>query len=349
VRRLSSAVPFLLAVLGTFTAACSATPRTDGGEERVIERVGLAMGSELRLTAFTSDATAAATAFNAVLDEFDRLDHLLSVWKPGSDVQRVNEAAGLEAVHVGPDLLDVLEAARQVSEWTDGKFDVTFAALADVWKFDHDQDNTVPTREQIEARRPLIDYRNVIVDRSAATVFLAQKGMRIHLGGIGKGYAVDRAARLLRNRGLTNFMIQSGGDLYVAGLLNGQPWRLGIADPRDPSKTFGTLDLSDGTFSTSGDYERAFLKEGRRYHHLLDPATGEPARGCRSVTIVANSPLLADGLSTGVFILGPERGMALVERLPDVEAVIISSRNEVLVSSGLRGRFHQLSTPTDGP
>jgi FAD:protein FMN transferase len=334
----------LVALFGWLTGCGPADPNGD----RLAERIGLAMGSELKVQALTSDPAAAASAFAAIFAEFDRLDAQLSVWKDGSDVLRVNAAAGIEPVAVGDDLIEVLRTARQVSEWTGGKFDVTFGALADVWKFDHDQDGTIPTRDEIDARRPLIDYTAIVVDEAAHTVFLRRKGMRMHLGGIGKGYAVDHAARILRDRGFRNFMIQSGGDLYVGGLLRGVPWRLGIADPRQPAATFGTVDLSDGTFSTSGDYERAFIKNGVRYHHIVDPATGEPARGCRSVTIVSNSPVLADGLSTGVFILGPEKGMALVERLPDVEAVIVTDKNEVLVSSGLRGKFRQIAAPTDG-
>ena len=155
---------------------------------------------------------------------------------------------------------------------------------------------------------------------------------------------------ILRRAGLRDFMIQAGGDLYVAGRKNGRPWRLGINDPRGPAgRSFATVDLTDATFSTSGDYARFFIKDGIRYHHLLDPATGQPARGCRSVTIVADSPLVADGLSTGVFILGPAAGMALIERLPHVEGVIVTAKNEVLVSSGLRDRFILLAQPTDAP
>lgn len=312
-------------------------------------RTGLAMGSQLTLQTFTRDPAAADTAFAALLAEFERLDAALSVWKPGSDIGRVNEAAGAHPVRVGADAMAVLSAARQISEWTHGKFDVTFGALSDVWKFDHDQDGRVPTTDDIAARRALVDFTAVRTDDTARTVFLTRRGMRIHLGGIGKGYAVEHAARLLRERGIRDFLIQSGGDLYVGGLQQGRPWRLGIADPRRPSHTFGTIDVSNGAVSTSGDYERAFLKDGVRYHHLLDPATGMPARGCRSVTIVASSPLLADGLSTGVFILGPREGMALVERLPDVGAVIVTDRNEVLVSTGLRGKFRQTAEPTDAP
>ena len=208
----------------------------------------------------------------------------------------------------------------------------------------------MPERRAIEARLPLVDYRFVHVDRAAGTAFISKVGARIHLGGIGKGYAVDRAAVILRARGLSDFLIQSGGDLYVAGLNDGAPWKLGIADPRGTGgQTFATLELSNGTLSTSGDYERFFIENGIRYHHLLDPDRGTPAAGSRSVTIVADSAMLADVLSTGVFIMGPEAGMALVERLPQVEGVIVSSSNQVLVSSGLTGRVTLIAPPTDAP
>ncbi len=200
---------------------------------------------------------------------------------------------------------------------------------------------------EVRRRLPLVDYRAIQINDVAGTVFLARKGMSIHLGGIGKGYAIDRGVNVLRTRGVRDFMIQDGGDIYVAGLKDGRPWRLGIQDPRDAAnRIFAELDLSDGTFSTSGDYERFFLKDGRRYHHMLDPSTGEPARGARSVTIVANRGVIADGLSTGVFILGPEKGMALIEKLPDVEGVIVSDKNEVLISSGLKGRVRTMAPPT---
>jgi thiamine biosynthesis lipoprotein len=248
-------------------------------------------------------------------------------------------------------LRDVLQTARQVSEWTGGKFDVTFGVMSGLWKFDYqNQDGTIPKHSEVVQRRSLIDYRNLVVDEHAGTAFLRREGMVVNLGGIGKGYAVDRARDILRGRGFRDFMIQFGGDMYVAGRSGDRPWRLGIQDPRGPAnRIFATVDLSESTFSTSGDYARFFIKDGRRYHHILDPATGEPARGCRSVTILTSSATVADGLSTGVFILGPEAGMALIERLPDVEGVIVSAKNEVLVSSGLKDRLTLLSTPTDAP
>ena len=310
----------------------------------------LSMGSTLTLTTWTADEPAAKAAFDDVFDEFARLEKLMSTWIADSDVSRVNYAAGVEAVPAGAEVREVLTIARQISEWTGGKFDVTFGALAGLWKFDHDQDNSVPDMKAVRGRLPLVDYRAIQINDAAGTVFLARKGMSIHLGGIGKGYAVDRAVQILRLRGLRAFVVQSGGDIYVSGLKDGRPWRLGIQDPRGaPNRSFAELDLSDGTFSTSGDYERTFIRDGRRYHHILDPATGEPARGTRSVTIVASRAVLADGLSTGVFILGPGPGMALIERLPDVEGVIVSDKNEVLISSGLRDKIRIVAPPTDAP
>jgi FAD:protein FMN transferase len=317
---------------------------------RLVQRTGVAMGSELRLTAWTADEAGARAAFDAVFAEFERLEALMSTWRPASDVVRINAAAGIEPVRVDADVRNVLRQAKQISDWTEGTFDVTFGALTDIWKFDHDQDNTVPSEAAIRERLPLIDYRQITIDDRAGTVFLQRKGMKIHLGGIGKGYAVERGIQILRAAGLRDFLIQAGGDLYAGGHKNGQPFRLGIQDPRGPDgKTFATIDLSDSTFSTSGDYARFFFKDGIRYHHILDVRTGQPARLCRSVTIAAASPVLADAVAKGVFILGPEKGMALVEKIPDLEAVIVTATNDVLVSSGLKDRFVMVAKPTDAP
>jgi len=321
------------------------------GASELVERARLSMGSELRLTAWTAAGEKSTVeAFEAVFHEFDRLEALMSVWKRGSDVERLNAAAGVHPVAVSPEVMEVLEDARQISEWTAGKFDVTFAALSGLWKFDHDQDNRIPSPRDVAARLPLVDYRAVELDRAAGSAYLRHKGMRVHLGGIGKGYAIDRAVTILRARGLRDFMIQAGGDLYVAGRRGDRPWRVAIRDPRGPAdRSFASLDLTDGTFSTSGDYERFFIDHGRRYHHILDPDLGAPARASRSATIVATRAVVADGLSTGVFILGGRAGMDLIERLPEVEGVIVTDTNEVLVSSGLKRRLILLTPPTDAP
>jgi thiamine biosynthesis lipoprotein len=342
--RLSIVPPLVLGL--HVLAACSAEPPA---ALSLADRSFAAMGSSLRVAIWTTDEAAAIAAAERVKQEFDRIEALLSVWKPGSDVVRMNQAAGMRPVRVDQDTIAVLESARDASVRTLGKFDITFGALADVWKFDHDQDNRVPSRAAIEQRLPLVDYTAIEVNRSGPTAFIARPGVRVHLGGIGKGYAIDRAVALLREAGFHDFLIQAGGDMFASGTNNGPPWKLGIADPRGDHQAFAAVEIRDGTFSTSGDYERFFIKDGVRYHHLIDPDRGEPARGCRSVTIVAPRAVIADGISTGVFILGPEAGMRLIEEMPDVEGVIVTATNEVLVSSGLKGRVDLRGTPTDAP
>jgi FAD:protein FMN transferase len=339
--------PLFLTIALWSVAACAPAPEPPRPFLATSERVS--MGSQLKLSAWTTNERDTELAFEHVFREFDRLEALLSVWKDGSDVVRMNQNAGITPVAVSRDTIEVLRTAHEASELTRGKFDITFGALSDIWRFDHDQDNVVPDRQLIETRLTRIDYRAVQVDGTAGTAFITRPNMRVHLGGIGKGYAIDRAIALLKQQQLTDFMIQSGGDLYVAGTNGGMPWKLGIADPRGAHEPFATLEIRDGTFSTSGDYERSFMKDGVRYHHLLDPDFGEPARGCRSVTIVTNRAVMADVLSTGVFIMGPDEGMKLIEQLPDVEGVIVTSDNEVLISSGLRGRIELLRPPTNAP
>jgi len=309
------------------------------------------MGTELRVTVWTGDDTRADAGVSAVFREFDRLDAMMSVWKDGSDILRLNAAAGEHPVPVSPETREVLRIAHQISEQTGGTFDVTFAALSGLWKFDYqDKDNSVPDRKEIDKRLPLVNYRDVVVDERAGIAMLRRKGMRVNLGGIGKGYAVDRAVDIMKRGGLRDFMIQAGGDMYVAGTRGDRPWRLGIRDPRGPAdRIFAALDLTDGTFSTSGDYERFFMKDGVRYHHIIDLRVGEPARLCRSVTLVTERAVVADALAKGVFILGPDEGMALIERTPGVQGVIVSAKNEVSISSGLRRRLILLAPPTDAP
>jgi thiamine biosynthesis lipoprotein len=317
----------------------------------LVERSHISMGTEIALTAWTAEDVRADAAFAAVFGEFDRLDALMSVWKDGSDVLRLNAAAGDRPVPISAETQEVLRVAREISDRTGGRFDVTFAALSGLWKFDdQDKDGSVPDRREIQKRLPLVNYRDLEVDDGAGTAFLRRKGMRVNLGGIAKGYAVDRSVDILRRSGVRNFMIQAGGDMYVGGRRGERPWRVGIRDPRGPNdRSFAMLDLTDGTFSTSGDYERFFFKDGRRYHHILDLSVGEPARGCRSVTLVTERAIIADALAKGVFILGPDEGMALIERTPGVQGVIVGARNEVLISSGLRGRLTLLAPPTDAP
>jgi thiamine biosynthesis lipoprotein len=318
-------------------------------------REGQAMGTHISFTAWTRNEPAAEKAFQSAFDELTRLEALMTDWerpgRPLSDVVRINQAAGRRAVRVAPETLAVILASLDMSRRSEGAFDITFAALRGLWRFDEDLDARVPPAAEIERRRKLIDWRQVIVDRGAGTVKLARPGMKLGLGGIAKGYAVDRAAAILRQAGLTNFMVQAGGDLYVAGAKDDKPWLVGIKDPRAPRRDayFAVAPIRDHAFSTAGDYERSFVLDGRRYHHIIDPHTGWPATASRSVTIFAPTALIADGIDDAVFILGPERGLALVEAMPDVGAVIVDAHNKVWVSKRMQGVVRMKSQPTDGP
>ena len=348
-KRLLAAICASVGCIFTLTA-CSPGTATPHADAALVQRSQVSMGTAIQLSAWTTDEAAAVAAFDRVFLEFDRLDALMSVWKEGSDILRINAAAGKSAVAVSPEVREALHASQEVSEWTEGKFDVTFGALSGLWKFDQDIDGRVPDRSQIAPRLPLINYRALQIDDRAGTASLGRAGMQANLGGIGKGYAIDRAVTILRGGGLTDFMIQAGGDMFVAGRRGDRPWRVGLQDPRgEPNTLFAAIELTDAAFSTSGDYERFFMRDGRRYHHILDPDTGEPAQRSRSVTIMAKTSTLADGLATGVFILGGEQGMALIEKLPDVEGVIVTADNQVQVSSGLKGRLILLRSPTDAP
>jgi thiamine biosynthesis lipoprotein len=352
--RRSFVAPLVTSAVMLVVSACSGdrtTPPAEMPAPGLVTESHQTMGTEIHLTAWTPDAEAADAAFEAAFAEFDRLDAMMTIWRTESDISALNAAAGDHPVPVQPEVREVLRIAHEVSEWTDGRFDVTFGALAGLWKFDYqNQDNTIPDRSEILARLPLINYRDVVIDDQAGTAFVKRKGMSVNLGGIGKGYAVDRAVVILRQHGLRDFMIQAGGDMYVSGRRGDRPWRLGIQDPRgEPDQSFATVDLSDATFSTSGDYERFFIKDGRRYHHILDLSIGEPSQTCRSVTLVTDRAVIADALAKGVFVLSPADGMALIERLPGVDGVIVGSDNKVLVSSGLKDRFTLLAPPTDAP
>jgi thiamine biosynthesis lipoprotein len=204
----------------------------------------------------------------------------------------------------------------------------------------------VPKKADVQARKKLVDYRKVEIEGDKVRL---AKGQRIGLGGIAKGYIVDKAARVLKDGGLDSFLVQAGGDLYGAGKKpDGSHWVSGIKDPRGADKPFGVLELDDHAFSTAGDYARYYVVEGKRYHHIIDPRTGYPATACRSVTIWAPDAVTADTLDDAVFILGPEKGLELVESTDGVGAVIVDAHNKVWVSKRLEGRWKQLAPPSDG-
>jgi thiamine biosynthesis lipoprotein len=335
------------------TAPTSAPPPAAFSPQKVTGE-GRAMGTHLAYAAFTTptlDAARVQALFDAATAEIIRLEKLMTTWDPTSEVSRINAAAGKEAVAVSPETFDVIREALHASAISDGTFDITFETLHGLWKFDQDLDPHPPTPEAVRAQVRYLGYRHVKIDPAASTVYLDEPHVRIGLGGIAKGYAVDHASKVLQDGGLTTFYAQAGGDLYTRGIKpDGSPWIAGIRDPRGPENDyFATMAVSDHAFSTAGDYERSYVVGGKRYHHIIDPRTGYPAAASRSVTIWAPNAFIADEIDDAVFILGPKRGLALVESLDGVGAVIVDARNRVWTSQRLEGQIHPVHPPTDAP
>ncbi|HEX3757745.1 MAG TPA: FAD:protein FMN transferase [Kofleriaceae bacterium] len=312
----------------------------------------VSMGTDVRIWLWTADERAAAQAAEAVFNEMKRLDLEMSNWKPASDVSQINVNAGVKPVRVSDETYTVIARAVDVSKRSGGVFDITIEAFRGVWKFDEDMDGSLPDPAEVKKRLALVNWKDLVLDAKQHTVFLRRKGMAITLGGIAKGYAVDRCVAILRARGFTDFMMQAGGDMYVAGKKGSEPWVVGIRDPRGPTNTlFAVAPIEDHSFSTSGDYERGFVKDGVRYHHIIDTRTGQPAHASRSVTVRATDAFTADAWSKVMFILGPHDALELIkrEKLTDFEVVWVDDKNQVVTTDGLKGVIHMLKEPTPGP
>jgi FAD:protein FMN transferase len=340
----------------TATAAEAVPSAPPPAEPFVVEKVtseGKAMGTHVAFAAFTTptmNAAAVQKAFDAALAEILRVEALMTTWRPDSELSQVNAAAGKAPVKVGKETYDVVAEALHTSEISEGTFDITFESLHGLWKFDEDLDPHPPTDAQIKEKLPLLSFHHVHQVAKDQTIFLDAPGVRISLGGIAKGYGVDRAAHVLDAAHVDSYFVQAGGDLFTRGKKpDGTEWSAGVRDPRGPSGSyFAMLSVSDHAFSTAGDYERSYIVKGKRYHHIIDPRTGYPATASRSVTIWAPTALQADALDDAVFILGPEKGLKLVESIDGIGAVIVDSKNGVHVSKRLEGKLRITRPPTDG-
>jgi thiamine biosynthesis lipoprotein len=298
------------------------------------------MGTSVGVILWGSDREISAKAAEQAYAEIERIERKLSVRGGESKVSEINRSAGSRPVAVDAELYRLIRESIRVSQASSGAFDITVRGLGDLWDF-HRPDFRVPAPDVVKSRLERVDYRRIRLGEGSSTVFLEKEGMGISLGGIAKGYAVDRAVAVLRESGIKGGIVSAGGDLFAFGRKgNGEFWKVGVRNPRDQSRNISVLPVSDLAVATSGDYERYRMVDGRRYHHILDPRTGYPSKGCMSVTVVAKNALEADALATAAFVLGPEEGLALLEKLPDIEGVVVDSNGKITASSGL--------TSTDG-
>jgi len=256
-----------------------------------------------------------------------------------SDVFRINSNAGVKPVKVSDDTLAMLNKSLHYAGLSNGAFDPTVGPLMELWGFGQ-QYCQVPGSEELKASLALVGFQRLVIDSKAKTVFLPVKGMKVDLGGIAKGYATDRAVEKLREMGIHSAIINAGGNVYALGSRpNGTPWTIGIRDPRDRTRIIAVIKAKDAAVATSGDYERYFIKDGVRYHHILDPSTGKPARHLMAVTVVAANAAQADVLATALFVLGPQSGPVMMRSLSGAKAVFVDKQKNVIITPGLKDKL----------
>jgi thiamine biosynthesis lipoprotein len=310
--------------------ACLALPAHAEWVRRITDGI---MGTRITVELWADDKDKGDRAIDAVLDEMRHIDESMSTYKPTSEVSQVNAKAADGPMPITKELFDLLTTAKEYSVLTDGAFDITYASVGYLYDF---RKRVRPNETQIAKALPAVDYRHVLLDPKKQTVQFSQKGVRIDLGGIAKGYSVDRGIEVLKSLGVTRAYVSAGGDSRIIGDRFGKPWMVGIRDPRKGSDDVITrIPLVDAAISTSGDYERYFEEDGVRYHHIIDPHTGHSASKVRSATIIGPAAIRTDGLSKTAFVLGPDKAMEIYNRIDDIDAIIVKLDGTVIHSKGL--------------
>ncbi len=308
---------------------------TETGLLRHFRKDSVLMTSHFEISALTGDDDLGHRAILAAYDEIGRIEKLISEWDPNSQTSAINANAGIKPVVVDLELFQLIRRSVKVSEITDGAFDISFAAIDKHWKFDMSM-TALPDSAQLKKSVAKINYRNIILNEAEHSVFLKEEGMKIGFGGIGQGYAVNMARKLMISMGIDDGMVNSSGDIVAWGNgVNGRPWRIGIADPNKEKPYIAYLEIKEMAVVTSGDYERYSVIDGVRYAHIIDPKTGYPCRGLKSVTIVCADVEIADALATGVFVLGQEKGLALIEKMAGVDCILVNDKDEIITTPNL--------------
>jgi FAD:protein FMN transferase len=296
------------------------------------KRTDTIMGTNIYVEVWSEDAAKGEEAIDAVMAEMRRIDELMSHYKPESQLSQINARAAQEPVQVDAELFDLIKLSTHYSIITEGAFDITYASVGHLYDYPH---HVKPTEEQIKAALPGVNWRNMLLDPVHHTVRFEHPGMRIDLGGIGKGYAVDRCIAILQARGFQHALVTAGGDSRIIGDRIGRPWVVGIRNPDDKDKVVTRIPITNSAMSTSGDYERYFDEGGVRYHHIIDPRTGHSASKVRSATILGPTATETDGMSKTAFVLGPEKALEIINRMPQYDAIFVTPEGKILYSNGL--------------
>ena len=305
------------------------------GQLKEVSKSLILMGTSFEISAVHEDEQTAWDGINAGIDEIKRIEKLISSWDVESQTSDINRNAGVKPVVVDKELYNLIYRCIKVSDLTNGAFDISFASMDRIWNFDG-QVHHAPSPPAIQAAKEKIDYTKIELSREDVSVYLQESGMKIGFGGIGKGYAANRAKSIMTNMGIKNGVVNASGDLMAWGKrADGTPWKIGITDPKDHSKMIAWLEVNDGSVVTSGNYEKFLIMNGKRYAHIIDPRTGFPVSGIKSVTIVCPDPELGDALATAVFVMGVDAGMELINDLKGVEVLIVNDKDEVIMSDGM--------------
>ena len=309
---------------------CAALPAHAEWVRRITDGI---MGTRITVELWAEDHVKGEQGIDAVLEEMRHIDETMSTYKPTSEVSQVNDKAADGPMHISKELFDLLVTAREYSEITDGAFDITYASVGYMYDF---RKRIHPDDAQIAKALPAVNYRHVILDPKNQTVQFSEKGVRIDLGGIAKGYSVDRGIDVLKGLGFTRAFVSAGGDSRIIGDRFGKPWIVGIRDPmKGEGNVIARIPLVNAAISTSGDYERFFDEAGVRYHHIIDPHTGHSASKVRSATVIGPYATRTDGLSKTAFVLGPDKALEIYNRLPDIDAIIVKLDGTIVHSSGM--------------
>lgn len=315
-------------------------PSKKAETSKTYDRTLLLMGSRFSITVVAKDQEEGNRYIDLAIDEIKRIENLISSWNVNSQTTAINKLAGVEPLVVDQELFTLIERCKQISELTQGAFDISFGSIdKTIWHFDGKM-TALPDSATAKAAVRLINYKNIILDKANSSVFLKEKGMRIGFGAIGKGYAAERAKAKLLEAGLASGIINAGGDLAVWGSQpDGSPWTVGIANPEQADHAFSWLEVNDQAVVTSGNYEKFVEIKGKRYSHIIDPRTGFPVSGLKSVTIICPNAELADALATSVFVLGVEVGIDLIDQLNGVECLIIDESNQLFASANINAKI----------